>query len=56
MDSSTKTLEQTFGSFNKDIREYKTPAAPETTIVRPQPGDPLISPKRQKLYRSGMVL
>jgi hypothetical protein len=49
-----KHLEQTFGHLLQDVREYKTPAAPKTTIVRPQPGDPLISPEQQKLYRSGV--
>jgi hypothetical protein len=49
-----KHLEQTFGSLIKDIRQYKTPAAPGTTIMRPQPGDLLISSEQQKLYRSGV--
>ena len=38
----------------KDVRDYKTPAAPKTTILRPQPGDTLIDPEQQKLYRSGI--
>jgi hypothetical protein len=49
-----KHLEQTFGHLLQDVREYKTPAAPKTTIVRPQLGDPLISSDQQKLYRSGV--
>jgi hypothetical protein len=36
------------------FREYKTPAAPKTTILRPQPGDTLIDAEQQKLYRSGI--
>jgi hypothetical protein len=42
----------------KNLKEYKTPAAPKTTIVRPNPGNPLISPEDQTLYRSrvGMLL
>jgi transposase InsO family protein len=49
-----KHLEQAFGKLVEDVREYKTPAAPKTTIVRPQPGDPLISVEKQKMYRSGV--
>jgi hypothetical protein len=49
-----KLLEQTFGHLLHDVREYKISASPKTTIVRPQPGDPLISPEQQKLYRSGV--
>jgi Reverse transcriptase (RNA-dependent DNA polymerase) len=49
-----KHLEQTFGQLIKNLKEYKTPAAPKTTIIRPKPGDPLISPEDQKLYRSGV--
>lgn len=48
-------LEQTFGSFIIDNREYKIPAAPGTTIMCPQAGHPLISQQQQKLTRSGMV-
>jgi Reverse transcriptase (RNA-dependent DNA polymerase) len=49
-----KHLKQAFGKLIEDIKEYKTPAAPKTSIVRPQPGEPLISPDDQKLYRSGV--
>jgi hypothetical protein len=38
----------------ENLKEYKTPAAPKTAIVRPKPGFPLISPEDQKLYRSGV--
>ena len=38
----------------KDIREYGTPAAPKTSIIRPQEGDPLISAEKQKTFRSGV--
>jgi Reverse transcriptase (RNA-dependent DNA polymerase) len=49
-----KHLEQTFGKMIENVRKYKTPAAPKSTILRPQPGDTLISPEQQKLYRSGI--
>jgi Reverse transcriptase (RNA-dependent DNA polymerase)/gag-polypeptide of LTR copia-type len=49
-----KHLKQSFGKLVENVREYKTPAAPKTTIMRPQPGDPLISPEKQKLFRSGV--
>jgi hypothetical protein len=51
---SFKHLEQTFGHLLQDVREYKSPAAAKTTIVRTQPGDQLITPEQQKLYRSGV--
>jgi hypothetical protein len=47
-------LEQTFGKMIENVKEYKTPAAPKSTILRPQQGDTLISPEQQKLYRSGI--
>jgi hypothetical protein len=47
-------LEKTLGQLIKNLKEYKTPAAPKTTIVRPKPDNPLISPDNQKLYRSGV--
>ena len=49
-----KHLEQTFGDLIKNVRDFKTPAAPKTTIIRPKPGDPLISPEKQKTFRSGV--
>ena len=49
-----KHLEQTFGKLIEGVKNYTTPAAPKTTIMRPQPGDPLISTEQQKLYRSGV--
>jgi hypothetical protein len=49
-----KHLEQTFGELIEDVREFKTAAAPKTTIVRPKPGEPLISSERQHQYRSGV--
>jgi hypothetical protein len=35
-------------------RVYKTPAGPKTVIMRPEPGDPLITSKEQTTYRSGV--
>jgi hypothetical protein len=49
-----KNLNQTFGKLVENVRDYKTPATPKATIVRPKEGDPLISPERQKLFRSGV--
>ena len=44
----------TFGEYLEKVREYRTPAAPKSTIIRPVKGDPLISLKMQELYRSGV--
>jgi hypothetical protein len=49
-----KHLEQTFGKLIEGEQDYKTPAAPKTTILLPQPGDTLIDADQQKLYRSGI--
>jgi hypothetical protein len=49
-----KHLKQAFGDMVKDVREYTTPAAPKTSIMRPQEGDPLISAESQKTFRSGV--
>ena len=49
-----KHLGQTFGKLIEGVKDYKTPAAPKTTIMRPQAGDPLITPDQQKLFRSGI--
>jgi hypothetical protein len=49
-----KHLEESFKSLINSDRVYKTPAAPKTVIMRPQPGDVLISDKDQSLYRSGV--
>jgi hypothetical protein len=49
-----KHLEQSFGKLLGDVREYKILAAPKTTILQPQPGEPLITEERQKQYRSGV--
>jgi hypothetical protein len=49
-----KHLKQAFGDMVKDVCEYTTPAAPKTSIIRPQDGDPLISVERQKTFRSGV--
>jgi hypothetical protein len=38
----------------KDVTTPKTPAAPKSVLVRPSEGDPLISPEKQKKYRSGV--
>jgi hypothetical protein len=45
-------LEQSFGKLIEDVRDYNTPAAPETTLFRLQPGDTLIETIQKKLYRS----
>jgi Reverse transcriptase (RNA-dependent DNA polymerase) len=49
-----KHLKQAISDMVKDVREYSTPAAPKTSIMRPQEGDPLISAERQKTFRSGV--
>jgi Reverse transcriptase (RNA-dependent DNA polymerase) len=45
-----KHLKQAFGDMVKDVREYTTPAAPKTSIMRPQEGDLLFSAERQKTF------
>jgi hypothetical protein len=32
-------------------RVFKTPSAPKTLIIRPEDGDPLVSPENQKKFR-----
>ena len=49
-----KNLEEQFGPLVKDMRVYKTPAAPRTNIQRPEAGDILISPEDQTKFRSGV--
>jgi hypothetical protein len=49
-----KHLKEAFGDMVQSIRDYKTPAAPKTSIIRPKADDPLISPEDQKLFRSGV--
>lgn len=50
-----KHLEGDFGALIKrSERIYKTPAGPKTVVMRPEPGDPLISKTDQTTYRSGV--
>ena len=50
-----KHLEGDFGSLVKQTEKlFKTPAGPKTIIMRPEPGDPLISKTDQTIYRSGV--
>ncbi len=49
-----KHLNETFASYITTERIYKTPAAPKTVVMRPEPNDPLITSERQTLYRSGV--
>jgi hypothetical protein len=49
-----KNLKGHFGDMVKTNKIFTTPAGPKTMIVRPQPGDPLISAYDQKEYRSGV--
>jgi hypothetical protein len=49
-----KNLNQTFSKLVENVRVYKTPATPKTTIVRPKEGYSLISAEQQKLFRSGV--
>ena len=49
-----KNLKEGFEKLVKSNREYQTPGAPHTVIIRPQPGDPLISSEDQKKFRSGV--
>ena len=44
-----KYLSSSFGP-----REYRTPAAPKSTVVRPTQDDPLINKSEQAKYRSGV--
>ena len=47
-------LRKGFKEYIKDIRSFKTPAAPKTVIMRPQEGDPTIAPEKQRKFRSGV--
>jgi hypothetical protein len=49
-----KNLKEHFGDLIKDVRDYKTPAAPRSIIQRPQAGDTLITPQQQTKFRSGV--
>jgi hypothetical protein len=49
-----KRLEEDSKQYISTERTYKTPAAPKTVIMRPHPGDPLISDAEQSKYRSGV--
>jgi hypothetical protein len=50
-----KHLQEDFGLLIQDIKKiYKTPAGPKTTIMRPDPGDDLITVMNQTVYRSGV--
>ena len=48
------SLRKGFKEYIKDIRTFKTPAAPKTVIMRPQEGDPTIAPDKQRKFRSGV--
>jgi Reverse transcriptase (RNA-dependent DNA polymerase) len=47
-------LKKHFGKLVSKVRSYKTPAAPKTVIMRPKPGDPIISEEDQTKFRSGV--
>lgn len=50
-----RDLKKKFGPMIKPSNKIiHTPAAPHTTIMRPQKGDPLITPEQQTDYRSGV--
>jgi hypothetical protein len=49
-----KNLQESFGDLITSERQFKTPAAPKTVIMRPAPDDPLISTEQQSKYRSGV--
>ena len=47
-------LEHEFGDLTKNLREFKTPAAPKTNIMRPEKTDILLTEDEQTKYRSGV--
>ena len=49
-----KHLSEAFKDSIMNTKEYKTPAGPKTMVIRPKPGDPLISQDDQSKYRSGV--
>jgi hypothetical protein len=49
-----KNLKKVFGKLIENTKSYKTPAAPKTSIIRPDKDFPLISSDDQKLFRSGV--
>jgi hypothetical protein len=58
MDSSTKVTEEFKGKLQDILgdtkRIYTTPSALKTLIIRPQEGNPLVTPQRQKQFRMGV--
>jgi hypothetical protein len=47
-----KHLKESYSNLFSTVRSYKTPAGPKTLILRPKPGDPLISADDQFKFRS----
>jgi hypothetical protein len=47
-------LSKHFDDVVSQTRSTHTPAAPRTSIVRPTPGDPLITPEEQRRFRTGV--
>ena len=49
-----KHLKAEFGHMIQTDQVYPTPASPKTMCMRPQEGDPLITPEEQTVFRSGV--
>jgi hypothetical protein len=47
-----KHLKEAYSNLVTTTKNYKTPARPKTLILRPKPGDPLISADDQFKFRS----
>jgi hypothetical protein len=50
-----KNLKENFKNILGDTKRiYMIPSAPKTLFIRPQEGDPLVTPERQKQFRMGV--
>jgi Reverse transcriptase (RNA-dependent DNA polymerase) len=49
-----KHLEEEFGSHVTTGKVNITPGAPKYVAMRPEKGNPLLTPEQQKMYRSGI--
>jgi hypothetical protein len=47
-------IKEQFGALVEPLKDFETPAPPQTIIKRPDKGDTLLSPYQQTKYRSGV--
>jgi hypothetical protein len=49
-------LKEQFGALVESLKDFETPAPPQTIIKRPDKGDTLLSPDQQTKFRSGVAM